>query len=39
MVADREAPPQPSPVQHIHVIQLHQQHQVFTFPLDGEASA
>jgi aminopeptidase N len=28
--------PQPVPVQHIHVIELNQQHQVFTFPLDRE---
>jgi aminopeptidase N len=31
--------PQPVPVQHIHVIALNRQHQVFTFPLDREAES
>ena len=30
------APPQPVPVQHVHVIELNQQHQVFPIPLDRE---
>jgi aminopeptidase N len=30
------APPQPVPVQHIHIMDLNRQHQVFTFPLDRE---
>jgi aminopeptidase N len=30
------APPQAQPVQRIHVMQLNQQHQVFTFSLDSE---
>ncbi len=30
------APPPPLPVQHIHVMQLTEQHQVFTFPIDSE---
>jgi aminopeptidase N len=34
--ATAAAPPQPQPVQHIHVMQLTAQHQVFTFPLDRE---
>jgi aminopeptidase N len=29
-------PPQPAPVQHIHVMKLEQKHQEFTFPLDLE---
>jgi hypothetical protein len=30
------APPQPAPVQHIHVMDLNLAHQVFAFPLDRE---
>lgn len=30
------APSQPQPVQHMHVVQLDQQHHVFTLPLDSE---
>src|SRR5271157_3528678 len=33
------APPQPVPVQHIHVIELSQQHQVSTFSLDNEPAS
>jgi aminopeptidase N len=34
--AQVSTPPQPQPVQHIQVLQLKQQHQVFTLPLDRE---